>query len=595
MPDKKIWPIFLFIGLIIFVVIAIELILSRIDKSEFFQSIQQDTEGNLLIEHHSGLRLYDVNLGERRSNPRNIWGSSKSFIVLILGESTAQGFPYESQQSWTGVLKEFLRRAITDQRVEVINLGYSGINSYAWSDIARRVLPTIKPDLIVLYAGHNEYYGLPDYGPFTRLVIWLRQFALYRALESLVASKEGSGNLMEERFNQYLIDPHQADRHKQAAQRFLANLDNLIQVKGDVPLLVVEPISNLAGIPPFRSTASTEEEQKLGDLAKSSSWEEVEQRLQQWQSLSGQDPSLPALGIYQKALRDPQLEPARRLQLLTEARDRDWVPFRARGELIRQLRDQINTPQYQSRGVQYLPLEEVWFARFGLAGFSNLFFVDHVHFGAKGQVALAASVIEALPNVLPLVRMPNLPAAVAWLRSPEEVLKSLRWTKETEVMALGYITNLLSNEPFRSMIMPYRVNVAAFGLDDDGPPRDKAEAFFQGLESGQNYPMDWVAEATAQNRTSEANRLLQWLQYIYPASANVYYNRALLYEALDYPSALRFYALAYLLDPSFPDLVRRAENFAMVVGKDRQVFYNAVERVKNEVAPWEVIDVGPNW
>lgn len=528
-------------------------------------------------------------------NPRNLWTRSSSgkstLTVLVLGESTAQGFPFESRQSWTGILQEFLRRANPDQRVEVINLGLSGVNSFAWADIGKQVLETLKPDLIVLYAGHNEYYGMPDYGPLTKFVLWLRQFALYRALEGLVAPGDQAANLMEERFNQYLIDPHQAARHEQVANRFLENLQDLIQARGNIPLLVVEPISNLIGMPPFRSTESSEEEQKLSTLSRVSSWEEFQRQTEP----AEHGISNSALAFYLKALKDPQLEPAMRLQLLAQARDRDWVPFRARSELIRQLRTMINTPLYQSRGVHYLPLEDVWFARFGLAGFSNVFFVDHVHFGAKGQVALAAAVIETLPSVLPELQLPKVSESLAWLRRPQDILKSLRWTDETEVLALGYITNLLSNEPFRSMVLPYKLDRAAFSLDDDGPPREKVEAFFQGLEQGKAYPMAWVAEYTAGGKFSDANRILMSLQYAFPASAEVYFNRGLLFEAMEYPSSLRFYALAYLLDPEFPDLKRRAENLAMMLARDRQAFYNAVERLKNETAPWEVIDVGPNW
>jgi hypothetical protein len=44
------------------------------------------------------------------------------------------------------------------KKFEIVNLGIAAINSYAIMDILEDVIDQ-KPDLVLIYTGHNEYYG----------------------------------------------------------------------------------------------------------------------------------------------------------------------------------------------------------------------------------------------------------------------------------------------------------------------------------------------------------------------------------------------------------------------------------------------------
>ncbi|HMD13167.1 MAG TPA: hypothetical protein VKI62_00935, partial [Bacteroidota bacterium] len=80
--------------------------------------------------------------------------------IICLGESSMFGTPYEMTATIPGIVRKQLRHIFPSKEFEVVNLGASAINSNVIRDIASR-LPEYLPDLILIYMGHNEFYG-PD-------------------------------------------------------------------------------------------------------------------------------------------------------------------------------------------------------------------------------------------------------------------------------------------------------------------------------------------------------------------------------------------------------------------------------------------------
>ncbi|HVO72874.1 MAG TPA: hypothetical protein VMT35_02525, partial [Ignavibacteriaceae bacterium] len=80
------------------------------------------------------------------------------FRIFILGESTVQGFPYDANIAFSRILQRRLQDVFPERSIEVINLGMTAITSYTLLDFTDEILEQ-KPDLILIYAGHNEYYG----------------------------------------------------------------------------------------------------------------------------------------------------------------------------------------------------------------------------------------------------------------------------------------------------------------------------------------------------------------------------------------------------------------------------------------------------
>ena len=100
----------------------------------------------------------DTDLSGPESRPFLLPKPARTFRIVVLGESTVIGFPYPSELSFPRHLELQLQRQMPELDFEVLNAGITGINSFAIADLATQCLQA-EPDLIVVHAGHNEFYG----------------------------------------------------------------------------------------------------------------------------------------------------------------------------------------------------------------------------------------------------------------------------------------------------------------------------------------------------------------------------------------------------------------------------------------------------
>ncbi len=107
-----------------------------------------------------------------------------SFRIFVLGGSTAEGYPYIPNASFPRDLKRRLQLLFPNKNIEVMNCGMSAINSYTLRDFTPDIIKQ-KPDLVLIYAGHNEYYGALGVGSsysfaasrrLNNFYIWLQDF-----------------------------------------------------------------------------------------------------------------------------------------------------------------------------------------------------------------------------------------------------------------------------------------------------------------------------------------------------------------------------------------------------------------------------------
>ena len=80
------------------------------------------------------------------------------FRIFVLGGPTTAGFPYGNNLTFTRVLNRRLSDTFPSRRIEIVNTAMTAINSYALLDFMDEILKC-KPDGILIYTGHNEYYG----------------------------------------------------------------------------------------------------------------------------------------------------------------------------------------------------------------------------------------------------------------------------------------------------------------------------------------------------------------------------------------------------------------------------------------------------
>jgi len=81
-----------------------------------------------------------------------------TFRIFVLGESTTAGYPYFHNGSFHRWLEFRLMHEYPGLRFEIINVSLTAVNSYTVLDFGRQVL-AYQPDALLVYTGHNEYYG----------------------------------------------------------------------------------------------------------------------------------------------------------------------------------------------------------------------------------------------------------------------------------------------------------------------------------------------------------------------------------------------------------------------------------------------------
>jgi lysophospholipase L1-like esterase len=199
-----------------------------------------------------------------------------TFRVFVQGESSAAGFPYGLGASLAGVLDQRFERAFPSREIEVISTALAAVNSYALEDFADEILAQ-QPDAVVVYVGHNEYFGVLGAGStlrvagspkLTRAYLAVREWRLFQLMAKLVGLSgrradapvaTGDDTLMAGVAGDRTI-PLQSELFRRGEEQFGANLERLLAryAKAGVPVFVGTLVSNERDQPPLAVLAGLE-------------------------------------------------------------------------------------------------------------------------------------------------------------------------------------------------------------------------------------------------------------------------------------------------------------------------------------------------
>ena len=384
------------------------------------------------------------------------------YRIVVLGGSTAQGYPFFSGHAFADVAASRMNEHLEEWDVELVNLAHSAMSSYYVRDTARR-LARLEPDMILVYSGHNEYYGTigAGSGPGHRrklLGLGLKSSRLAQALfNALAPPLTEAGTLMDELSagRRFPADPELDDI---TAARFVDNMDvvRLQAGKLGAALVVVEPVSNLIDMPPFASADSEELAARIaeGRLALLDGGGSLEEWAAKDKSKGGARDN--AHLLFLRAVAKAQ-EGETDLDAFRAAKEADAMPFRAREALRSAL---AGWAAEHAGEIYYVPLEEELIAAEGAGVLGDGVFIDHVHFSLSGQQLvgriLAGHLLRAGPGGegadASFAGGVGGPGAMA---SGHPVF---------EVHALLDIQRLLQNPPFRGMKIPYSGHAASEAL-----------------------------------------------------------------------------------------------------------------------------------
>jgi tetratricopeptide (TPR) repeat protein len=195
----------------------------------------------------------------------------RALRVFIQGGSTAAGFPYYFGASLSDLLEDRLQRSFPEREVEVVATAMAAVNSFTLLDLADEIIEH-EPDLVLVYAGHNEYYGalgtastesltgsvgmVRTYLAVSKLrLVQLMRSALSAAAGLLASRRRGEApgaTLMAKMVGEQSI-PYGSDTYDRGMRQFEANLGALLSKYRDagVPVVVGTLASNVRGQRPF--------------------------------------------------------------------------------------------------------------------------------------------------------------------------------------------------------------------------------------------------------------------------------------------------------------------------------------------------------
>ena len=356
-----------------------------------------------------------------------------SFRIFVLGGSSAAGWPYVPNASFSRQLKRRLELLYPDNTIEVINLGISAVNSYTIRDFISGVIEE-KPDLVLIYAGHNEYYGALGVGStFTissspalvNLYLKLRDFKTVQLIQNLmsgaaslfssnVSTKENVSNetLMSRMIGESTI-PYKSEKYNNGLAQIEENLNDILKrLKNEnIPVIISTLTSNTRELKPFVSDSTDKK----------------------------YPPAITVFNAATDSLNNGNVYYAD--SLFSFAKDLDALRFRAPSDinnLIRKLAETYNCPvaEVDSSFRKNSP--------FNIVGYNLT--VDHLHPNLKGYFLMAKSFYREMQkyNYLPNGKKKNISSE----KQDSLLWKNFPFTKLDSVISEMKIDRLTGEYPF---------------------------------------------------------------------------------------------------------------------------------------------------
>lgn len=324
-----------------------------------------------------------------------------TFRVVVIGESSVQGFPYPSELAFPRHLELILNRQLPSRRVEVLNAGIVGLSSTPLVDVVRGALGC-RPDAVVLYVGHNEFYGIGGVAttaPLTKLGIFLRRFRVFQWLTSFREPVAAPSETLITRLPRGFSVGASGDLVGRAEWIYRRNLSEMVRLcrASDAEILLCSVACNLRDQSPIVSELPSDEtdEQLSTWLGKAETFVASGDHESALAALEAAERLVPghALTVYRKGQCLETLErDADACDCFARARDLDACRFRALGS-FRNITREIAAATERTHFVDVV--EACAEAEAPRAPGSRLF-LEHVHFTLDGHWIVAQGIARRI-------------------------------------------------------------------------------------------------------------------------------------------------------------------------------------------------------
>ena len=206
-----------------------------------------------------------------------------AYRVFVVGASSVVGVPFDRRAGMVEWLWVYLHDLFPARKIQVHNVSYKAISSYGVLRLFERII-NARPDLVILYFGHNEWVHLGSHAAVTREPLWVSKLrivldrsAVYRSLRRLLGRPTVDVDTSEKVSNRDYnpIDPqkHYGGREgwqhlyiadyedccrRDMVRQYARNLEKIASLARThhVKIMLTTVVSNLADFYPQKSTYS---------------------------------------------------------------------------------------------------------------------------------------------------------------------------------------------------------------------------------------------------------------------------------------------------------------------------------------------------
>lgn len=231
-------------------------------------------EGKLILNPDIGARYFTNTKNYPHSN-HDAFDEIKNknaIRIFVLGESSTAGFPFSPGGAFSRYIRDRFELQFPVNKIEVVNLGITAINTYTINDLVPGIIEQ-NPDLIIIYTGHNEYYGALGVGslesignsPFIiNTYLYLNRFKTFQLIKNIIKSssellisnkQSSSGSTLMARMAEEKSIPFESEVYRDGLNQFQDNLEEILYTfkVNNIPVLIGTLTSNLKDLPPFIS------------------------------------------------------------------------------------------------------------------------------------------------------------------------------------------------------------------------------------------------------------------------------------------------------------------------------------------------------
>lgn len=354
--------------------------------------------------------------------------------IVVQGGSTAAGFPYGRWGSLSGMLQQQFKRLYPEKHIEVINTAMASVNSYTLLDFVDEII-AIKPDVVLIYAGHNEYLGIMGVGSayasrggraanlvylkFKDLKIYRLVESIYYALFTQDAEEKDTSQLDDRTLMAQMAKnkniPFNSEAYQLGIEQFEGNMELILDKyrHANIPVIFGDLVSNQKDLIPF--SALNDVSPSMLQEIENAPFSQRQSNIIKLQKDIKAGPADKLAGrnflLGQNLLKNKQFKLAQ--SAFVQATDFDALRFRAPSEFNR-----VIAQLSQQQGV-YLASVQDAFAKDSENGIiGNQHMLEHLHPTVRGYFVLSTAYLQALLDNNLLPGLTNLYIQDSWASQP---------------------------------------------------------------------------------------------------------------------------------------------------------------------------------